>query len=93
MTLTALFLSQLADPFRFGLLIALVITMLRTQTATGTFVPLALGAVFVAVILPVTAQVKPMQPLWQVVGAGLLANAILLAIIMAAWTLFQRFRQ
>ena len=41
MTLPDLLLSQLADPFRIGLLIALFVTMLRTRAASGVWVPLA----------------------------------------------------
>jgi threonine/homoserine/homoserine lactone efflux protein len=92
MSLTDLLLSQLSDPFRIVFLIALVITMLRTQAATGTWMPLAVGALFVAVLLPVTMQANQILPLWQMIAVGLVANVILLAIIMAAWTLFQRFR-
>ena len=90
MSLSDLLLSQLADPFRIGLLIALFVTMLRTQAASGTIVPLAVGAVFVAVILPVSAQSDLAAPLATVVGVGIIANVVLLAIILGAWTLYQR---
>lgn len=94
MTLPDLLLSQLADPFRIGLLIALFITMLRTQAATGTLVPLAVGAVFVAVIIPATqGQSAEMGPFLNLVAMGIVADVILLAIILAAWTLFQRMRR
>ena len=83
-------LSQLADPFRIGLLIALFVTMLRTRAASGTIVPLAVGAVFVAVILPVSAQSTLAAPLATLVGVGIVANAVLLAIMLGAWTLYQR---
>lgn len=92
MTLTNLLLSQLSDPFRIALLIALFVTMLRTQAATGTLLPLAAGVVFVAVILPTTLQTTLAAPLMQVIGVGLVANAILLAIIFAAFSLYQRFK-
>lgn len=92
MTLTDLLLSQLTDPFRIVLLMALFVTMLRTQTATGTLLPLAAGMVFVAVILPTTLQTTLAAPLMQVIGVGLVANAILLVIIFAAFSLYQRFK-
>ncbi len=92
MTLPDLLLSQLTDAFRIGLLIALFVTMLRTRAASGTWVPLAAGAVFVAVILPTTMQSTPGVPMTQLIGVGLLANVMILAIILAAWTLFKRFR-
>ena len=90
MSLSNLLLSQLADPFRIGLLIALFVTMLRTRAASGTIVPLAVGAVFVAVILPVSAQSTLAAPLATLVGVGIVANAALLAIMLGAWTLYQR---
>ncbi len=93
MSAADLILSQLADPFRIGLLIALFITMLRTEAATGTWVPLAVGALFVAVLLPLTVPGTTVAvPLVQAVVSGLVANVILLAIILAAWRLYQRRR-
>ncbi|MDO8982252.1 hypothetical protein [Cypionkella sp.] len=93
MTLPDLLLSQLSDPFRIGLLIALFITMLRTRTASGIWVPLAAGVVFVAVILPTTMQNTLAAPLSQVIGVGVLANVVIVALIMAAWEVYQRVRR
>ena len=89
--MTDLFFAQLIDPFRIGLLIALFATMLRTQAATGTFVPLAAGVTFVAVIIPVTMQAAQ-GPLWQTVAIGIVANVIILAVVMGVWTLIRRLR-
>ena len=93
MTFPDLFLSQLSDPFRIGLLIALFITMLRTRTASGIWVPLAAGVVFVAVILPTTMQNTLAAPLSQVIGVGVLANVVIVALVMAAWEVYQRVRR
>ena len=93
MTLSDLFLSQLSDPFRIGLLIALFITMLRTRAASGTWVPLAAGVVFVAVILPTTMQTALAAPLSQVIGVGVAANVVIVALIMAVWEIYQRVRR
>lgn len=93
MTLPDLFVSQLSDPFRIGLLIALFITMLRTRSASGTWVPLAAGVVFVAVILPTTMQTALAAPLWQVIGVGVAANVVIVALIMAVWEIYQRVRR
>ncbi|MDZ4395254.1 hypothetical protein [Cypionkella sp.] len=93
MTLPDLFLSQLSDPFRIGLLIALFITMLRTRAASGTWVPLAAGVVFVAVILPTTVQTALAAPLAQVIGVGVVANVVIVALIMAVWEIYQRARR
>lgn len=91
MDLSNLILQQLADPFRIGLMVALVITMLRTQATTGVWLPLAAGVVFVAVIIPSTMLPALTQPLWQIVAVGIVANAIILAVILGLWTLYQRF--
>lgn len=90
MDLSNLILSQLADPFRIGLMVALVITMLRTQSATGVVLPLAAGVLFVAVIIPSTALTALTQPLWQLVAVGVIANAIILAVILGGWTIYRR---
>ena len=82
MGLTELMLAQLADPFRIGLMVALVITMLRTQGATGIWLPLAAGVVFVAVIIPSTMLTSLPQPLTTLVAAGVVSNVILLAVII-----------
>ena len=89
--MTAILLAQLTDPFRIGLIIALVFTMLRTAAVTGTFVPLAAG-VFVAVIIPTTMQAGK-GPVWQAVAVGIVANAVILAVVMGAWTLLRRLRR
>ena len=92
MSLSDLLLTQLSDLFRIGLLIALFVTMLRTRAASGTLIPLAIGAVFVAVLLPLTAQASLAAPLATVIGVGIIANVIWLAIILAIWTLYQRLK-
>ena len=93
MDLSNLILSQLADPFRIGLLVALVITMLRTEAVTGIWVPLAAGVLFVAVIIPSTTLTALTQPLWQIVAVGLVSNAIILVVILGVWTTYQRLRR
>ena len=84
-----LLLAQLTDPFRIGLLIALFATMVRTETATGRYTPLAVGAVFVAVLIPVATQggFDTMR-----VAVGVLTNAIILAVVSALWAVFQRLK-
>lgn len=83
--------SQLLDPFRIGLIVALVFTMFRTRAATGTLLPLALGVVFVAVILPSTRGTGTVG-LIQAVLAGLVSNTIILGIVMALAVIFRRLR-
>ena len=79
MTLESL-LAQLSDPFRIGLLVALVFTMLRTRAQTGIWMPLAAGIVFVAVMIPMTTGAGNG---WQPIASGLVANAIVVGILMA----------
>jgi hypothetical protein len=86
-----LVLSQLMDPFRIGLIVALVVTMYRTRTATGTLLPLALGVVFVAVILPSTQGAGP-AGLTTTVLAGLVSNATILAVVLALAGIVRRLR-
>ena len=92
MTLTALILLQFTDPFRVGLLVALFVTMLRTRATTGVWLPLAAGAVWVAVVGPLTMQSEVLAPMMTVIVAGIVANILWLAIILAAWMLYQRFK-
>lgn len=88
--MTDLLLSQLADVFRIGLIVALVLTMRRTAAVTGRLVPLAAGVVFVAVIIPATQPGG--VPLWQAVATGVVANLVILAVVLAVWELVGRLR-
>ncbi|PTE15595.1 hypothetical protein [Pseudogemmobacter blasticus] len=92
MTLSQLILSQLADPFRIGLIIALVFTMLRTRSATGVWLPLAAGVLFVAVILPTTMGTASPEPLWRQVATGVVANSVILGVVLGIWTAIRRAR-
>ena len=83
-------INQLTDVFRAGLIIALIATTIRNQAVTGTWVPLAAGMIFIAVIIPVTLQTGSPVPMIQAIGVGLVANLILLAIGMAAWQIIRR---
>jgi len=81
-----LVLSQLSDVFRIGLIIALVVTMLRTSTLTGRVLPLIAGVVFVAVLVPSTLS-SGTESLSQEIAAGLISNLIILApvLLLARW--------
>lgn len=85
-----LIVQQTTDVFRIGLLIALIATMLRTEAATGTLLPLAAGVVFVAVIIPLTTSVGGTAPFWMQVATGVLVNAVYVAIGLGIWRLWQR---
>ncbi len=90
--MTELVLSQLTDIFRIGLIVALVFTMRRTSAVTGRVLPLALGVVFVAVILPTTMP-SGTASLAHAIGAGLVSNVIILAVVLAAEQLLKRMRR
>jgi len=89
---TDLVLSQLTDPFRIGLIVALVVTMLRTSAVTGRVLPLALGVVFVAVILPTTMP-SGTASVMDTVLAGLISNLIILTPVLAIAVLVARLRR
>ena len=84
------FIDQIGDPFRIILLIGLFVTMWRTRAATGIWLPLALGCVFVAVLIPLTVRPTATEALPAAIGIGLVANAFWLAMISAAWSLWRR---
>ncbi len=84
--------AQATDVFRIGLLVALMLTTLRNRPITGTVLPLAAGALFVAVIIPLTGATPRPEPVATQVLSGLLVNAAYIAIGLALWSLWQRRR-
>jgi hypothetical protein len=84
--------SQLADPFRIGLMVALVVTARRTQAATGTWLPLALGVGFVAAMIPTMMPVAGAPNVWLLIGVGVVANVVILAVILVIWSVVERLR-
>jgi hypothetical protein len=86
--MTEILNAQLADPFRIVLLIGLYITMLRTRAATGTYLPLALGAVAVSVII--AATMPSADPFVPRLAVGVLANVIVLAVIHGLYLVYER---
>lgn len=90
--MTDLLISQLSDLFRIGLIIALVVTMLRNAAVTGRVIPLILGVVFVAVILPTTMP-SGSAGLAETIFAGLISNSIILILVLAVTYLIARLRR
>lgn len=90
--LTDLLVPLLADPFRIGLIIALVITMLRTRAQSGVVLPLAAGVVFVAVLIPLGGGPLAAVPMWQQIAWGIAANIILLALVLGGYWIYQRVK-
>jgi hypothetical protein len=87
--------TQLIDPFRIGLIFFMFLTALRTRETVGLIGPLVLGVVFVAVLLPMTTGANTAlvreAPLWAI-GLGLVANAIILGMVVAGWTIWIKRR-
>jgi hypothetical protein len=84
--------SQLSDVFRIGLIIALVVTMLRTSTVTGRVLPLIAGVVFVAVIVPSTLSGST-ETLSLEIAAGLISNLIILVPVLLLARLVAHLRR
>lgn len=87
----ALIQTQLLDPLRIGLIVGLVLTMYRTRATSGMLLPLALGVVFLAVILPVSNP-KPGTTLTDAVLTGFASNLVILAIVMGLSVIVRRLR-
>ena len=90
MNFVDIILSQLVDPFRIGLLIALMFTTARNVAATGTVVPLLAGIVFVAVMLPLILQTGSDAGLRMAIG--LVSNALIVAVLLGIKAVWDRFR-
>ena len=86
----AIITSQMADPFRIGLIAALIYTTIRNSGVTGWLVPLAAGIVFVAFIIAVTMP-SGGQTQAVVISAGVVSNAIIAAILFGALFIWRRF--
>ncbi len=90
-----LLISQLTDPFRIGLVFFLLVTAIRTRAATGLWAPLAVGVLFVAVLIPLTtgaAAAADNATRLTAMAIGVIANALLLAVLLAGWFGWQKVR-
>jgi drug/metabolite transporter (DMT)-like permease len=90
--LTNTLLSQLLDPFRIGLLVALLFTTIRNAAATGWALPLVAGIAFVAYIIAMAFPVAN-QSIWHATGVGLVSNAVIVALLFALWSAYRRFQK
>ena len=84
-------LAQLTDPFRIALAVGLVLTMIRTRSATGTALPLVAGILFISVIIPTTLQSVGAGLVWHI-GLGLVSTTVIVAIVLAIREAVLRFR-
>jgi hypothetical protein len=78
-----IFLAQIIDPFRIALVIMLVLTAARTSATVGSLIPLALGVVFVAVLIPVALGGDHGERTLPI-AVGLVSNAVILSVVLAA---------
>ena len=85
--------SQLLDPFRIGLIFFLLMTALRTRAAMGMAAPLAMGVVFIAILLTITTAATQPGSMPEKIGLGIVANLVILAVLLAGWTVWERSRR
>jgi hypothetical protein len=87
--------AQLTDPFRIGLIFFMFLTALRTRATVGLAIPLLLGVLFVAVLLPMTTGANTAivrdAPI-RAIGFGIFSNAIILGTIVAGWAIWNKQR-
>ncbi|WP_137132449.1 hypothetical protein [Rhizobium sp. FY34] len=87
--------TQLLDPFRIGLIFFLLVTALRTRHTMGMRAPLAMGVVFIAILLPLTTAAGAAldsEGRITAVVIGIVANAIILAVFLLGWTVWDKKR-
>jgi glucose uptake protein GlcU len=90
MPIIDIYLAQLTDIFRVGLLIALLLTAANTAQALNRWIPIALGLVFVAVLIPTSFGAKEGQDTVTAIAVGLFSNATILAVLLAAQQVYRR---
>ncbi len=86
---SALFIAQLTDLFRIGLLAGLIYTAERTRAQTGIIVPLLIGIAFIAIIIATTMPVAGVPALRAIVS-GVIANSIVTAVLWLIWSAVKR---
>ena len=89
MDVTDILVAQLTEPFRIGLLVMLLVTAARTTQTVGTIVPLVLGVIFVAVLIP-TSLGNDDGMTGTRIATGLVANTVILLVMLAAKAFFDR---
>lgn len=93
MDIVEIILSQLADPLRIGLLVALLFLAANSKGVLNRWLPIALGLVFVAVLIPTAMASDSGEPVGAQIGVGFLTNALVLGLMLAAEAAYDRFRR
>jgi hypothetical protein len=89
MDIVTLLTSQVTDIFRMGLLVGLFFTIQNTKAQTGYVVPIIAGLIFVAAVIA-SSMPKPGIDFWTALTSGLVANAIIFAVIWLVWIAYTR---
>lgn len=85
-----IYLAQLVDPFRIGLLVAMLLTSASTAPTLNRWIPIAIGVVFIAVLIPFSFDSADETTKALAVGIGLVSNVTVLAVLLAAKALYRR---
>lgn len=92
MDIVRILVEQLADPFRLGLLIALLFVAAKPAGVFNRWLPIALGLVFVAVVIPTAMASDETEPMTAQIGIGLLSNGIIVGLMLAAEAVYEKFK-
>lgn len=85
--------SQLIDPFRIGMIFFLLMTAIRTRANMGLWMPLGMGVVFIAILIPLTTAAASPVNRFEAIALGIVTNALILAVLLAGWTVFEKVRR
>jgi hypothetical protein len=93
MDIVGILIAQLADPFRIGLLVALLFTAANSRGTIHRWLPIALGLVFVAVLIPTAMASDDDGAVTAQIGVGIVSNAIILGLMLLAESAYERLRK
>ena len=93
MNLVEIVLSQLSDPLRIGLLVALLFVAANGKGLSNRWVPLALGLAFVAVLIPTAMASGVDEPVGAEIGIGFVTNALVVGLMLVAEAALNGFRR
>lgn len=93
MGLLEIIFSQLADPLRMGLLVALLVVAANGKGLSNRWVPLALGLAFVAVLIPTAMASDLGEPVGTEIGVGLVTNALVVGVMLVAEAILNGLRR
>lgn len=82
--------SQLTDPFRIGMMFFLLVTAIRTRDTMGMKAPLAMGVIFVAILLPMTTAASAEVARFTSIGLGIVSNALILGVFLVGWFFWEK---